>query len=109
MGKVGNAAIEARQRARERRLAMEKGRQERDDRIGSATTAVILVAADIADARAAAAAALAVYPAAGAAADKVDVHSVAEQEQRIGAAVRGAARRETVGRSSRRPHRTDHR
>ncbi len=92
VGKPNDAVVEARRRARERRIAMETDRQQRDDRVDTATAAVILATSDIASAGASAAAAKSAaretYEAAAAAADRACADIVGHQEGVIGAAVR---------------------
>jgi len=95
VGKVTNAAVQAKQQARERRLRLEMDRRAQDDRIDEATAAVIVSVDEVGAAQSARAttiaAAQAVFDTAVAAADRVVSVVVAAAEQRIGVSQRALA------------------
>lgn len=92
VGKVSNAAVQAKVRARERRMLLETDRQAQEDRIDEATAQVIVAVDEIAAAQttraAAVAAAQAVFDSAVAAADAASAASVSAAELRIGVSLR---------------------
>jgi len=101
VGKVSNAAVQAKVRARERRMLLETDRQAQEDRIDEATAAVIVAVDEIDAAQsartAAATAAQAVFDAAVAAADAAAAASVSAAELRIGVSLRALAAEKLPG------------
>jgi len=101
VGKVTNAAVQAKQRARERRLLLETDRQAQEDRIDEATAAVIVAVEEIDTAQSARAAVIAaaqaVFDAAVTAADDTAAAVVSGAESRIGASLRELAAEKLPG------------
>lgn len=101
VGKVSNAAVEAKTRARARRLLLETDRKAQEDRIDEATAAVIVAVDEIDAARsirtAATAAAQAVFDAAVKAAADAEQAAVSAAEYRIGESLRALAAEKLPG------------
>ena len=103
MGKGTNTAIDAREKARQRRLALERDEQAAKDRIDAATAEVIVAQGDLTESEsvraAAVAAAQAAFDAAVATAAKAAGTVRDRAERRIGAALRKlAAEKQSTGR-----------
>ena len=101
VGKVSNAAVQAKARARERRMLLETDRQAQEDRIDEATAEVIVAVEEIDAAQsartAAVAAAQAVFDAALAAAQAAASEAVSAAELRIGVSLRALAAEKLPG------------
>ncbi len=101
VGKVSNAAVQAKARARERRMLLETHRQAQEDRTDEATAEVIVAVDEIAAAQAArtaaVAAAQAVFDAAVVAADAAAAAAVSAAELRIGVSLRALAAEKLPG------------